>query len=152
MRIEPATTAELEQVRSLFQQYQTLLGVDLGFQRFEDELASLPGAYAPPDGGLLIGIEGDRVLGCVALRALEGDRCEMKRLFVRPEARGRGLGRRLAVAIIALARQRGYRRMRLDTLDSLSEAMSLYATLGFRRTAPYYDNPLDGVVYWELAL
>lgn len=153
MRIIPATTAaELRWVRTLFREYQTWLGVDLGFQHFEDELASLPGPYAPPRGGLLLGVEGEDALGCVAVRPLDGGSCEMKRLYVRPRGRGRGLGRDLAVAIIDLARRAGYARMRLDTLDTLSEAMGLYTSLGFRQTEPYYDNPLEGVVYWELDL
>jgi putative acetyltransferase len=153
MKVTPATTTtQLNQLRTLFREYQVQLGVDLGFQHFEYELAALPGAYAIPGGGLLIAPDGQRALGCVALRPLRGDACEMKRLYVRPEARGHGLGRQLAVAVIELAHRAGHRSMRLDTLDSLTEAMGLYEDLGFRRTAPYYDNPLPGVVYWELVL
>ena len=153
MRIEQArTAAEIEEVRNLFREYEALLDVDLCFQSFEEELAALPGKYAPPSGALLIGLEGDRTVGCVAVRKLDDDGCEMKRLFVKPEARGRGLGRQLAREIIGVARQLGYSLMRLDTLDRLTEAMRLYETLGFRRTEPYYENPLPGVVYWELEL
>jgi len=153
MKIQPARTGEdLEQLRTLFREYQALLGVDLGFQGFEDELADLPGAYAPPGGCLLLAVDGDQALGCVALRPMGPDHCEMKRLYVRPGARGAGLGRRLAVASIEHAGQLGYTRMRLDTLDRLGEAMALYRSLSFVQTAPYYDNPLPGVIYWELDL
>ncbi|MDJ0785042.1 MAG: GNAT family N-acetyltransferase [Desulfosarcinaceae bacterium] len=153
MRIRQVQTeTEIEAVRQLFREYEALLDVDLCFQHFEAELANLPGKYAPPSGELLIAIDGRRLVGCVAVRKLDEAVCEMKRLFVRPEARGKGLGRRLATEIIAVARQLGYALMRLDTLDTLTAAMHLYETLGFRRTAPYYDNPLSGVVYWELAL
>ena len=153
MRIKQArTTAELGAVRRLFREYEAFLDVDLCFQGFEEELASLPGKYARPGGDLLIGLEGERVVGCVALRKLDDRACEMKRLFVRPEARGKGLGRRLAREIIGVARELGYSVVRLDTLEKLTEAMRLYESLGFRKTEPYYANPLPGVVYWELAL
>ncbi len=112
----------------------------------------MPGKYFYPGGDLLIGLEGERVVGCVAVRKLDDDTCEMKRLFVRPEARGTGLGRKLAQEIITIARKLGYSLMRLDTLEKLTEAMHLYETLGFRRTEPYYENPLPGVVYWALEL
>ncbi len=152
MIIEQASSDQLAQVRELFRRYLAELSVDLCFQGFEDELAGLPGAYAPPDGRLLVGRIGGRILGCVALRRIDGDSCEMKRLYVLPAGRGTGLGRALAVAVIHDARATGYRVMRLDTLDRLHEAMGLYASLGFRHSPPYYDNPLPGVVYWELDL
>jgi ribosomal protein S18 acetylase RimI-like enzyme len=153
MTIKQALTdTEIEAVRRLFREYEAFLDVDLGFQNFDVEFAGLPGKYARPDGDLLIGLDGDRILGCVAVRRLDDHVCEMKRLYVRPEARGTGLGRRLAEQIIEIARELGYSLMRLDTLDRLTEAMDLYETLGFRRTAPYYENPLQGVVYWELSL
>ena len=153
MRIKQADTpSELEAVGLLFRQYETFLNVDLRFQHFEEELACLPGQYAPPSGALLIAFVGDQPAGCVALRRLDTSACEMKRLFVRPEVRRTGLGRRLAQEIIAWAREIGYTVMRLDTLDRLAEAMRLYESLGFRRTAPYYHNPLPGVVYWALDL
>ncbi len=153
VRIKQAdSAADLAEVRRLFRAYAAFLGVDLGIQGFEEELAGLPGRYAPPDGALLIARRGEVVVGCVGLRRLADGVCEMKRLFVTPEGRGGGLGRRLAEAVIAIARERGYERMRLDTLDRLEAAMRLYESLGFRRTAPYYDNPLPGVVYWELPL
>ena len=153
MIIKPArTTEEIDEVRALFREYEALLDVDLGFQHFEEELASLPGKYAPPDGDLLIGLDGSKIIGCVAVRKLDDRVCEMKRLFVRPEARGAGLGRGLAMAIIAVARSRGYSLMRLDTLDKLTHAIGLYVNLGFKKTEPYYANPLPGVTYWEIQL
>lgn len=153
MRIKHAQTpSEIAAVRRLFREYEAFLDVDLCFQGFEEELAGLPGKYAAPSGGLLIALDGENAVGCVAVRRLEGGVCEMKRLFVRPEVRGKGLGRQLAQDIIAVAHDLGYTRMRLDTLDRLTEAMHLYESLGFRRTAPYYENPLPGVAYWELAL
>ncbi len=153
MHIKQAQSpSEIEHVRRLFREYEAYLNEDLCFQSFEEELAGLPGKYAPPGGALLIAIDKDRTVGCVGLRELAGGVCEMKRLFVRPEARGLGLGRKLATRIIAVARSLGYTLMRLDTLDRLTEAMRLYETLGFRKTAPYYSNPLAGVVYLELDL
>ena len=154
MRIKHAQTpSEIENVRRLFRDYEAFLDVDLCFQSFEEELAGLPGKYAPPPGGaLLIGLNKNRAIGCVGVRRLNDGVCEMKRLFVRPEARGSGMGRQLAKEIIAVARTLGYALMRLDTLDRLTEAMRLYETLGFQRIQPYYANPLPGVVYWELKL
>lgn len=146
------TESEFEEVCNLFREYEAFLNVDLGFQSFEEELADLPGKYTRPGGDLLIGLQDDKILGCVAIRKLEGNVCEMKRLFVRPEARGTGLGIQLGREIIAIARELGYTLMRLDTLDSLTEAMQLYEKLGFQKTKPYYENPLPDVVYWELNL
>ena len=153
MEIIPAETPEhLDHMRNMFGEYERFLGVDLCFQEFEAELASLPGKYARPDGRLVLAMEGDEAAGCVAIRKLDAGVCEMKRLYVRPQYRSRGLGRRLAQEMISQAAGAGYTTMRLDTLDRLTEAMGLYESLGFRRTGPYYDNPLGGVVYWELPL
>lgn len=146
------TKMEIEKVRILFREYEEFLDVDLCFQNFEEELASLPGKYSRPDGDLLIGLDGERIVGCVAVRKLDDSVCEMKRLYVKPEVRGTGLGKLLAQEIIGIAKELGYSLMRLDTLDKLAEAMRLYETLGFRRSEPYYKNPLSGVVYWELEL
>ena len=143
---------DLEEVRSLFREYEAFLQVDLCFQDFEAELAGLPGRYAPPGGGLLLGKVAGKVQGCVAVRDLTPGCCEMKRLYVRPEGRGRGLGRALAERIIEVARDLGYARMRLDTLDRLEEAMRLYRSLGFDEIEAYYENPCEGVVYLEKSM
>jgi len=153
LQIRPACVPdEISTVRDLFREYAVSLGVDLCFQGFEKELASLPGDYAPPDGRLLLAVDGDSFAGCVALRRNEGDACEMKRLFVHPAFRGSGLGRRLAERVIGEARTIGYARMRLDTLPSMTEAIRLYESLGFARIAPYRHNPVPGAIYMELSL
>jgi ribosomal protein S18 acetylase RimI-like enzyme len=145
---------DLRIVRTLFKEYAASLDVDLCFQGFAQELASLPGAYAPPGGCLLLA-ERDEVVGCVALRPL-GDTTsrtgEMKRLYVRAVGRGLGVGRLLARAAIERARTAGYREVKLDTLVTMHEARALYASLGFRACEPYYDNPLAGVAYMSLRL
>ncbi len=146
------TEAQFAKVRRLFVEYTDFLGEDLSFQGLAAELATLPGAYAPPDGALLLAEDGGTAAGCAGLRKIEDGVCEMKRLYVRPAFRGAGLGRKLAVRIIKAAAEKGYRRMRLDTLGRLTEAGALYADLGFYRIPAYYENPLPGVVYWELDL
>lgn len=142
------------QGRALFEEYAAQLNVDLCFQGFSAELDRLPEMYGAPGGQLLLAREGDRLLGCVGIRALKADpaSCEMKRLYVRDAARGRGLGRRLALASADAARRLGYTRMVLDTLPQMAEARALYASLGFAPIQPYYTNPVDGVVYLELRL
>jgi len=143
---------QLRQVRELFIEYARSLEIDLCFQGFEQELADLPGRYAPPDGRLLLAVNGHSVAGCVALRKIESGTCEMKRLFVRPRFRRTGLGRLLSEAIIHQARNSGYQRMRLDTLPSMKEAIALYKSLGFRSADPYYHNPSGGALFMELDL
>lgn len=146
------TPDELEEIRCLFREYENFLGVDLCFQGFEEELKTLPGKYTPPQGRLLLALDHGEVTGCVALRGLEEGTCEMKRLYVRSNYRGKKLGRKLAEKIIEEARQIGYSYMRLDSLQSLNEALALYKSLGFKEVHSYYHNPLPDVVYMELQL
>ncbi len=150
--ISAETDWQIAEAGILFREYADELGVDLCFQGFDEELAHLAEKYGPPDGALLLAVEEEKIIGCVALRKFEGRICEMKRLFIRLKFRGKGIGRQLAAAIIDQAIALGYTTMYLDTLASLKEAMSLYASLGFRKRDPYYDNPLPNVVYWELDL
>lgn len=138
----------MREVRELFLEYQAAIGVDLCFQGFADELATLPGSYT----SILIAEEEGAVLGCVALRPHGDADAEMKRLYVRPAGRGRGVGRRLAERAIEEARRAGSRRIVLDTLPQMSEAQALYRALGFRDIAPYYDNPICGARYLGLSL
>ena len=152
LRIIEASAADLDSVRELFLEYATSLGVDLSFQGFDRELAQLPGDYASPAGRLLLALTGGEPAACVALRRVDAGVCELKRLYVRPAARGLGLGRALTEAAIEAAREAGYARMRLDTLPSMSAARKLYESLGFRDIAPYYENPVAGTRYLELEL
>ncbi len=143
---------DLGHVRELFLEYAATLDFDLCFQGFDGELAALPGAYGPPGGRLFLASVDGRLAGGVGLRPLQADISEMKRLYVRPEFQGLGLGRRLAEATIEAAREIGYRRMRLDTISTMTAAQALYRSLGFTEIPPYYDNPIEGVVYFELKL
>jgi putative acetyltransferase len=137
----------------LFLEYANSLGFSLCFQSFDQELAGLPGDYAPPDGSLLLAEFEGQAAGCVALHRLGPDACEMKRLYLRPQFRGQGAGRALAESAIAAAVEIGYRRMRLDTVEpAMRDAVALYRQLGFIEIAPYRPNPIPGAIYMELEL
>ncbi len=142
----------IPEVRLLFLEYADSLKVPLDFQNFDEELNSLPGAYTPPTGCLLLAISDQEFAGCVALRQLEKNICEMKRLFVRPQWRGTKLGRILAETIIQRARDGGYQFMRLDTLPSMDRAQKLYSSLGFYEIEPYRFNPIAGTSFMEVKL
>jgi ribosomal protein S18 acetylase RimI-like enzyme len=151
--IQASSLVEINQARELFREYEAWLNLDLCFQGFEKELAELPGAYAPPTGRLLLAFDHGELVGCVALRRLSDEVCEMKRLFLRPQFHGRGLGRQLAERIIAEGRAIGYQRMRLDTLsEHMGNAIALYRALGFTEIGPYYNNPVRGAMFLELRL
>lgn len=142
----------LEDARALFVEYANGLGIDLCLQGFDEELRTLPGRYSPPRGRLLIAVSGDTAAGCVALREIEAGVCEMKRLYARPAFRGNGLGRLLAEAIVREGRAIGYRRMVLDTLQTMAAARGLYRSLGFRVIEPYGHHPYAGTEYLGLDL
>jgi putative acetyltransferase len=151
--IQAVTPEQIDDARQLFREYEAWLGVDLCFQGFEAELAGLPGRYAMPDGRLYLAYSSGRLAGCLAMRKLEDGICEMKRLFVRNDFRGAGIGINLIERLITDARQIGYRKMRLDTLPAkMGKAVSLYESHGFIPIAPYYDNPNGGVLFMELSL
>jgi ribosomal protein S18 acetylase RimI-like enzyme len=153
---EAATAAQFDAARSLIEEYAaqigTSMGVDLGFQNFSAELNQLPAMYGPPSGCLLLASRDDEWIGCSALRRFTDEIGEMKRLYVKPTARGADLGRRLTERLVATARALGYRRMVLDTLQGMVAAQTLYRSVGFRETEPYYFNPMAGVSYMELDL
>jgi ribosomal protein S18 acetylase RimI-like enzyme len=150
--IEAHAPEDLDRIRELFREYSKGLGIDLCFQNFEEELSTLPGKYTPPHGRLFLALDGNDAIGCVALRPLEGNVCEMKRLYVRPSARRGGLGRLLANKAILTAREIGYEQMRLDTLASMNEAIGLYRSLGFVDTGPYSHNPSPCAIFMQLHL
>jgi putative acetyltransferase len=150
--IDAVDAADIAVIRTLFLEYAASLDVDLAYQDFQREVDSLPGDYAPPRGCLLLAGDGSGPLACIGVRPIDRDVCEMKRLYVRPAARGMGLGRKLAVAAIAFGQKAGFRAMRLDTLPSMSAAQTLYRELGFREIAPYRPSPVAGNLFMELSL
>jgi len=167
IRIVPAESGEaVARARELFLEYAAGLGIDLCFQHFEQELAGLPGNYAPPEGRLFVAYydgphpgragqptdQDAQLAGCGALRKIDQAACEMKRLYVRPAFRGKGIALVVATALIDAAKQIGYTRMVLDTLPSMLEAQALYRTLGFREIPPYRYNPVPGTLFMELTL
>jgi ribosomal protein S18 acetylase RimI-like enzyme len=148
-----ATSSEqFEETRRLFKEYASALGVDLCFQDFEHELKDLPGEYSEPDGCILLAFLDSALVGCVALRPLSSEICEMKRMYVRPTFRGQRIGQILGQDVITEARKRGYKKMRLDSLPTMREAQALYRSLGFREIDAYRPNPIQGAVFMELEL
>jgi len=151
--IKVRTADQVELARQLFREYEAWLEISLCFQNFESELAGLPGDYAEPEGRLLLAYVDGELAGCVALRNLGAGVCEMKRLFLRTEFRGRGLGRELINEILRIAKDIGYERMRLDTIPpKMNDAIGLYRAIGFREIEPYRDNPVPGAIFMELRL
>src|SRR3984957_11213983 len=151
--VEANSAPQIAQARELFLEYAQSLGFSLCFQNFDQELAELPGDYAPPAGRLLIAEYDAQLAGCVALHKLDSAICEMKLIFLRPQFRGKGIGRLLAERIIAEARQIGYQRMRLDSVEPvMKDAVAMYRRFGFKEIAPYRPNPNPGVLYLELQL
>jgi putative acetyltransferase len=151
--VQAESPAQIAQARELFLEYAQSLGFSLCFQNFDKELDGLPGHYAPPEGRLLLAEYEDQLAGCVAMRALEPDACEMKRLYLRPQFRGKSLGRALADRIIAEARHIGYQSMRLDTVEPvMKDAVAMYRKLGFKEISPYRSNPIAGAMYMQLEL
>ncbi len=147
-----AALGDMPLVRTLFEEYGRSLGIDLSFQDFDRELASLPGKYAPPDGTVILASHDGTPCGCVAVRKIDARACEMKRLYVRPVTRGLGVGQELVRRILEDARGRGYAVMRLDTLVTMKSAVALYRGFGFREIAPYIFNPIPGALYMERSL
>jgi len=143
---------DIESARQLFLEYAESLNFDLCFQGFDEELKNLPGDYSSPKGELLLAYSNGKLAGCVALHKFENDICEMKRLFLRSEFRGQGIGRQLTVRVIDDAKKIGYKKMRLDTLPAMKEAIKLYKNLGFKEIIPYRYNSIEGVCYMELEL
>lgn len=150
--VEVRTPEQLDMIRKLFAEYAESLGVDLEFQNFSQELANLPGSYAPPSGCLLLALDDGTGAGCVGMRDLGEGVCEMKRLYVKPDFRGRRIGIALVEAAVERAREAGYREMRLDTLPTMHTAIAMYVSLGFRLVEPYRYNPIAGTRFYALQL
>ena len=150
--VEPAAAAEWEQVRELFREYWDSFGFSPCFQGFAEEVSGLPGAYAPPGGALVLALIGEQAAGCAALRGFDPQRGEAKRLYVRPQFRGRGVGHALLDWVIASARRMGYRELVGDTIPQMAVALAMYDRAGFERTGPYADPPTPGAIYLRLKL
>ncbi|MGG0178385.1 GNAT family N-acetyltransferase [Gottfriedia acidiceleris] len=150
--VKAYTVDDFKQVRNLFIEYAESLDINLEFQNFEEELKNIPGKYESPEGCILVAMHEGQPAGCVALRKIDKDICEMKRLYVKPNLNGKGTGRALASSIIKEAKQLDYHFMRLDTLSKMKPAISLYESLGFYRIEPYRFNPIEGALYLELDL
>jgi ribosomal protein S18 acetylase RimI-like enzyme len=144
VKLRPARPADLPEIRRMLEEYVAWIGLDLAFQEIDEELAGLPGDYAPPRGALFVAEDGGRLLGMIGLRPFDGAICEMKRLYVRPEARGRGVATQLIAAALDEAGRLRYSEIRLDTLPMMGSAQSLYVSLGFADIPPYYETPIAG--------
>ena len=151
--IQPKTVEQIEQARALFREYEAAIELDLCFQSFDEELANLPGKYAAPEGRLFLAYSDEKLAGCIALRKLKEGICEMKRLFVRDDFRGQGIGNKLIERLIEDAQLIGYEKMRLDTYPpKMAKAVELYRSYGFREIPPYYHNPYGETLYLEKML
>lgn len=150
--VEAQTAEQIATIRELFREYADSLGVDLCFQDFEQELATLPGKYAPPEGRLYLALEDGKAAGCAGLRKIGRETGELKRVFVRPAFRGKGIGRRLVLAVVEAGRKNAYRRLRLDTLPSMKRALELYRAMGFKPIEAYHQNPVPNAEFLELTL
>lgn len=146
------TDEHFRHARALFHEYATSLNFDLDFQDFTTEVENLPGMYTPPGGFIILALDEDIAIGCVALKRISDETCEMKRLYVTPQFRGRDVGKRLAIMAIEEGRRIGYRFMRLDTVPAMKEAVGLYYALGFKQIRPYRYNPIEGAMFMELEL
>lgn len=146
------TKKDYEDAKALFLEYAGSLNFNLCFQNFQKEIDDLPAQYSEPTGCIILSCENDKPFGCVAVRKFENDICEMKRLYIPKTYRGRGIGRELAARIISIAKELGYKKMRLDTLETMTEAISLYKSMGFCEIGKYRENPIKEVVYMEIKL
>ncbi len=150
--IEAQSQEEINIAKKLFQEYASSIDFNLCFQNFDEELKEIQTMYSPPYGCLLLAYLDNKPIGCVAFRKLEDDKCEMKRMYVKPQYRNKGVGRTLAEKIIEKAKSAGYKKMRLDTASTMKEALSLYRSLGFKEIQPYIHNPIKGTIFLELNL
>jgi ribosomal protein S18 acetylase RimI-like enzyme len=154
MRIVPAASQiQIDEIRKLFQEFAAALHFDLKFQKFDEEVKKLPGEYGPPTGSLFLAVDDKEIAyGCASLRKVDAKTGEMKRLYVKPEARKKGIGRQLAQAILESARGRGYQRVVLETTPHMKEAIDLFESLGSQKISAYRKNPIKGVLFFELWL